>query len=126
MYARDLGSRLYEEFAKALAPDKLLNLATIFAIFDLPDCAAEIVLQFRDRISSLCDVDRMLDLLTAQAERSSPNKANYKSYLEQFESEPSRFLGTKNPLALAARAARQGYRKWRGRQQLLRMERKAP
>jgi methyltransferase FkbM-like protein len=126
MYARDLGSDLYDEFAKALAPDKLLNLTAIFAIFDLPDCAAEIALKFRDRISNLCDVDRMLDLLTAHAERSSPGQASYKSYLAQFENQPTHFLGTKNPLVLAARAARHGYRKWRGRQELLKMERKAP
>jgi hypothetical protein len=126
MYARDLSSGLYDEFAQALTSDKLLNLAAIFAIFDLPDCAAEIVLKFQDQISSLCDVDRMLDLLTAQAECSSPGKASYKGYLEQFENEPSRFLGTKNPLVLAARTVRHGYRKWRGRQELLKMERKAP
>lgn len=126
MYARDLGSGLYEEFAKALTPDKLLNLAAIFAIFDLPDCAAEIVVKFLDRISTVGDVDRMLDRLAAQAERTSPDKASYKSYLEQFENEPRRFLGTRNPLVLAARAARHGYRKWRGRQNLLKMERRAP
>ena len=126
MYARDLGSGSYHEFAQALTPDKLLNLAAIFAIFDLPDCAAEMVVKFRDRISILGNVERMLDLLTAQATRRSPGKASYKKYLDQFENEPSRFLGTKNPILLATRAARHGYRKWRGRQELLKMERKAP
>jgi len=47
MYARDLGSSLYDDFAKPLTAEKILHLAVIFAIFDLPDCAAELVLRFR-------------------------------------------------------------------------------
>jgi hypothetical protein len=126
MYARDLGSGSYDDFAKSLTPGKLLNLAAIFAIFDLPDCAAEVIIKFRDQVASVGDLDEMLDRLTAQATRSPTGKVSYQSYLEQFETEPSRFLNTKNPLVRAARATRQGYRKWRGRQELLKMERKGP
>src|SRR5215470_934888 len=42
MYARDLGSGLYDDFAKSLSAEKILNLAVIFAIFDLPDCGPKL------------------------------------------------------------------------------------
>jgi len=119
MYARDLGSGLYDEFAKSLSADKLLNLAAVFAIFDLPDCAAEVATKFRAQLALLADVDRMLDRLTAQLERS--RDASYRRHMERFENEPQEFLGTKNPLVLAARAWKRGYTKWRGRRELLRM-----
>ncbi len=47
LYARDLASGLYDDFANALGAEKLVNLMAIFAIFDLPDCAAELALKFR-------------------------------------------------------------------------------
>jgi len=33
MYARDLGSSLYDDFAKPLTAEKILHLAVIFAIY---------------------------------------------------------------------------------------------
>jgi FkbM family methyltransferase len=122
MYARDLGSGLYDELAKSFSTDKLLNLAAVFAIFDLPDCAAEVATKFRAQLAMLGDVDRMLDRLTAQLERS--RDASYRRHMERFENEPQEFLGTKNPLVLAAHAWKRGYAKWRGRRELLRIERK--
>src|SRR5215469_2776928 len=65
MYARDLAGGLYDEFAKTLTGEKLLNLAAIFAIFNLPDCAAELITKYRAELAGLGDVDRMLDRLTA-------------------------------------------------------------
>jgi hypothetical protein len=124
MYARDLGSGWYDEFAESLAADKILNLALIFAIFDLPDCAAEVLLRFRGELAVLGDVDRMLDLLTAQSERSVSDHASYKRHIERFAKDPRQFLGTRNPLVNLGRAWKDGYLKWRGRMQLLAMERK--
>ncbi len=124
MYARDLGSGLYEEFAKSLPAEKILNLAVVFAIFDLPDCAAEVLLKYRPLLATRWDVDRMLDLLSMQAERNlSYGEGSYPRHVERFERRPRTFLGTRNPVALLGRASRQGYLKWRGRMQLLKMER---
>ena len=120
MYARDLGSGLYREFADSLSADKILNLAAIFAIFDLPDCAAELLVEFRHRLSSCCTVDRALDALATQA-RGRP--AGYRRHLQRFVEHPRTFLGTKNPLLTISRAWMKGYRKWRGRMELLRLER---
>ena len=126
MYARDLGSGSYDEFAKTLTGDKLLNLAAIFAIFGLPDCAAELVNRFREQLGTLGNVDRMLDRLTAQDEARVSGEASYRRHQERFANEPRTFLGSKNPFLIAARAVKRGYVKWRGRRELLKMEGNAP
>jgi len=123
IYARDLGSGLYDDFANSLTADKVLNLAAIFAICDLPDCAAEVVLRFRSLLSQLCDVDRILDLLTTQAEHQVFGIASYNRRMERFLRKPGRFRGTRNPFLRLARAWEKGYLKWRGRMQLLKLER---
>lgn len=124
MYARDLGSDLYDEFAQRLTAENLLNLAAIFAVFDLPDCAAEVAVKYRSVLEQICDVDRILDLLAAQARREgTAHEGEYRQWMNDFEQRPQRFLGTKNPLLLAGRAWQRGYRKWRGRRQLLEKER---
>ena len=123
MYARDLGSGMYEAFADRLSSDKLLNLSAIFAIFDLPDCAAEVLMTYQGKIRELGDVDLMLDRL---AEQESSGEGSYRGHLDRFEHAPGDFLASKNPLVLAARGLKRGYRKWRGRAELLKMERSAP
>ena len=120
MYARDLGSGLYRELAESLSADKILNLAAIFAIFDLPDCAAELLVGFRNLLASCCDLDRALDALATQA---GGGAAGYRRHLQRFVKHPRAFLGTKNPLLTISRAGMKGYRKWRGRMELLRLER---
>lgn len=125
MYARDLASGLYEDFSKGLTAGKILNLAAIFAVFDLPDCAAEVALNFRSQLAPICDVDRVLDLLAAQARRKgSAGQGGYRELMQEFERRPNRFLGTKNPVTRAGCAWRDGYLKWRGRMQLLERERR--
>ena len=124
MYARDLASNLYEDWASALSAEKILNLVAIFAIFDLPDCAAEVALKYRPLLSRLCDVDRILDLLTTQAELRLFGYASYRRRMESFSQEPGRFRGTRNPFLRLARASKKGFLKWRGRMQLLDLERR--
>ncbi len=121
MYARDLASGLYDDFAHSLSADKLLNLMAIFAVFDLPDCAAELALKFREMLSSRFDVERMLDLLAAQEENS--GKASYQRHVDRFTQDPRGALGTKNPALQLGRALKKGYLKWRGGRQLARLER---
>ncbi len=123
MYARDLASGLYRDFAAAASPDKILNLVAIFAAFNLPDCAAEIALTFRTALSSLCDVDKVLDLLTAQAETTVFGRADYRRRMNRFAQEPRSFLRTRSALARTAKALREKYLKRRGRKQLRRFER---
>jgi Methyltransferase FkbM domain len=124
MYARDLASGIYQDFAESLPAEKILNLVVILAIFDLPDCAAEVVLKYQTLLSPRWDVERMLDLLGAQAERSLVYRpGSYRRHIETFHQTPRAFLGTKNPLLRVGPALRKGYLKWRGRMELLRLER---
>ncbi len=123
MYARDLASGLYDDFANSLNADKLLNLVAIFAVFGLPDCAADLALKFRAPLSKQFDVDKMLDLLTAQDEGSGSSSAKYNEHIDRFERQPNRFLGTKNPAVQLGRALKKGYLKSRGKRQLAKLDR---
>jgi len=73
-----------------------LNLICIFASFHLPDCAAEVVLRFSDRLRSVCDVDRILNLLAAQAQGPTETPLSYREYIRRFESNDAMFF-TKSP-----------------------------
>ena len=84
-YARDWVAPYWEAASAAASPDKLLKLATIFSIHDLPDCAAEIVVRFRDRLAALLDVDDALDLLAADSQRPAKRPLKYREYLAAFE-----------------------------------------
>ena len=66
----------------------------------------------------------MLDLLAAQSERKVSGRASYRALMEKFEERPQALLGTRNPLVNLARQFRKGYLKWRGRRELLGIERK--
>jgi hypothetical protein len=123
MYARDLASGLYDDFANSLGPEKLLNLMAILAVFSLPDCAAEVALKFRAALSPRFDVDKILDLLTAQEEGTISGKSSYRQHMSRFAQSPNTFLRTKNPALQLARALKKGYLKWRSRRQLARLER---
>ena len=80
LYFRDIvGDR---ESAK-LSPNKLLKLACLYELFDLPDCAAELLNNFRSDLAHLIDVDRCLDLLV----KSSGKKESYLEHIKKFEAD---------------------------------------
>jgi FkbM family methyltransferase len=92
LYLRDLGFGEYRELAQRLGPEKLLNLVCLFAVFNLMDCAADIVRQFRGRLSSLCDPVRLLDLLAAQAQGPEGPHLSYRDWMMRFESQDDLFF----------------------------------
>ena len=92
LYVRDLGNPEHQEFAAGLPPIKLLNLVCVFAAFKLPDCAAEIALRFRQRLSPLCDVDHLLDLLSEQAQGAGERRLSYREYMERFAAQDGMFF----------------------------------
>jgi hypothetical protein len=97
LYIRDLGSREYDEFTARLPITKLLKLICIFAAFNLPDCAAEVALRFEDRLGSVCDVGRILDLLAAQAQGPAETPLSYREYIRRFESHDPMFFTRSTP-----------------------------
>jgi FkbM family methyltransferase len=93
LYVRDLGSAEHDAFTAGLAPGKLLNLVCIFAAFDLPDCAAEIVLRFDPTLARLCDTEHLLDLLAAQAQGPFRRRPlTYREYMARFEAQDPMFF----------------------------------
>jgi hypothetical protein len=91
LYIRDVCLPGNAAFAAALSPEKLLKTAAIFAAFDLPDCAAEILVKFRAGLATLCDVDSFLDTLAAQAQPGAESPLSYKDYLAAFEQDSDLF-----------------------------------
>jgi hypothetical protein len=61
-----------------LSPDKLLKLACLFEIFDMPDHAAEILITYRTELENLIDVDENLNILTKEA---TGKDITYKEYM---------------------------------------------
>jgi FkbM family methyltransferase len=96
IYIRDLASQDYDAFTASLPVAKLFNLICIFSAFNLPDCAAEITLRFRDRLSFCSDVDRILDLLAAQAQGATDPPLTYREYIRRFESNDPMFFTRAN------------------------------
>jgi FkbM family methyltransferase len=85
LYVRDLASAEHADLAARLGPHKLLNLVCVFATFDLPDCAAEVVLRYEQHLAPYCDTARVLDLLAAQGQPGSGPKLPYRELIERFD-----------------------------------------
>ena len=92
LYLRDMANPINADLASRMAADKLLNLISLFAMFRLPDCAAEVALEFRDKISPVCDVHHLLNLLAVQAQAGSGSALSYDEYLSRFEASGSMFF----------------------------------
>jgi len=67
---------------------KLLKLACLFELYDLPDCAAEILLRFREKIAR-SDTDQLLNLLVPRFDGA---RLPYTEYLARFNADPRSFL----------------------------------
>src|SRR5262249_21027499 len=92
LYLRDLCQSDWLAMADKGTPESLMKLAALFSMFNLPDCAAEVLVKFRDRIADIFDVEMGLDLLAAQAQPNSP-KVSYARYMEGFERDGPYFYG---------------------------------
>lgn len=84
-YARDICAPWEYAFAARLSDEGIAKAAALFAIFGLPDCAAEVLATFRERLEALLDVDRGLDLLAAQAQPGNASPLSYRDYIASFE-----------------------------------------
>lgn len=105
LYIRDLGNPEHRGLAERLRPAKLLNLVAVFAAFNLPDCAAEIALVYRKALAGVCDVDRVLDLLAAQAQGDVERPLTYREYMDAFDrGDPMFFPGSKASTPNGARS----------------------
>ena len=78
-----------EELATAYGADKLIKLACLYELIGLPDCAAEVINRFADRLAEFGDTEPLPDALTPPL---LGQRLSYREYLAKFESEPHLFL----------------------------------
>ena len=76
-----------------LSPDKLLKLACLFEIFNMPDHAAEILITFRDELENLIDVNENLDILTKELTGKDITYSDYISSLTEESLLPNQIFG---------------------------------
>lgn len=72
----------------------LSPLDAAFESYDLPDCAAEIFVKYREQLSPLVDVGACLDLLTTTG--GLPG-LSYTQHMERFKENPRSFLPNHAP-----------------------------
>jgi Methyltransferase FkbM domain len=90
LYLRDVGIQGYEaHWGISLAPVKLLKLCCLYELHGLQDCAAEVLLKYRESLSGLVDVDLCLDLLTPALPDG--RQVSYREYIEFFENNVTAF-----------------------------------
>lgn len=88
-YARDLAATGYDAiFGFHATPAKLAKLLTLFEIFGLPDCGAELLVERRAELSSILDVDAALDALARQMDKQCGGFAELNA---RFEKAPDSF-----------------------------------
>jgi hypothetical protein len=86
LYVLDLGDPARGGAAHVSSPAKLAKLCAIYACFGLRDCAAEVLLTYRDRLADLLEVDEVLNLLAEEAQgRKDGYCLSYAEYLAAFE-----------------------------------------
>ncbi len=89
IYFRDLAAPHNAEFAASLPSKKIAKLAALFAMFGLPDCAAELFLRFKPQLAAVFDVEKCIAALVRQAAgRGAPT---YFDYIGEFEADGRRF-----------------------------------
>lgn len=100
-YARDLCAERWKDLAARISTEKIAKLAAIFSAWEQPDSAAELLLKFRDRLSTLFDVDAALDMLAAQTQYADGEKdeveiLSYRDHMALFATAPSEFYPPPN------------------------------
>lgn len=84
IYLRDLAAPQNHTIAHQLSADKIAKSAALFSLFGLPDCAAEVLLTFRERLAEQFDVDALLEVLAAQAQEGTESRLSYREYMDAF------------------------------------------
>lgn len=86
LYLRDPASKYQNNapICPTLSVDKLLKLACLYEIFSLPDCAAEILIEYRNQFETFINVDYYLDLLTQEVTN---RKISYSEYIKSVSAD---------------------------------------
>jgi hypothetical protein len=65
----------------SLTPAQLLKAASLFEIYSLNDCAAELIIEHRDRLERDVNCEELLDLLTPELR---DHKLGYREYMKVY------------------------------------------
>ncbi len=85
LYLRDLCAPEHRGTADRYGPEKLVSLAALFSLSGLPDHAGEVLVNFREQLTPLIDVDRGLDLLTEETELGRELGLTYHELIAAFQ-----------------------------------------
>lgn len=103
-YARDPAGPDWRDLGAAMTPEKMAKLAAIFSVWNQPDAAAEILLEYRSTLRQVFDVAVGLELLAGEAQKRSKKAVAYSDYLAAFEAEAPSFYPP--PFDIPARTAK--------------------
>jgi hypothetical protein len=92
LYLRDFAFQLDGADSDRYSWEKIAKLIALFAMFNLPDQAAETALRFRDRLKDWFNVDTVLDMLAAQMQEGRGTVSSYPEYMAEFASEDPWFF----------------------------------
>jgi hypothetical protein len=110
LYLRDVGYPFAGRDLSGWSDDKLLKLATLFAMTGLLDHAAEVLILFRERLAERLDIDATLDLMTRETQDGDADLwtgrrfPGYRDYIAAYEADDPAFYGAE-PRRHAARQA---------------------
>lgn len=102
LYVRDLLADEFRGLGRSWSTEKLAKLVAIYALFGLPDCAAEVVVAERERLGTILDPDVVLDRLAAQAQPGRETPWTYADYMAAFAREDPFFYPSPQLTAAAA------------------------
>ncbi len=95
LYLRDFAFRTENVNPDKYSWEKLAKLIVLFALFDLPDQAAETALRFRKRLSDSIEIEKVLDMLADQMQRNRGGlgkSRDYRAYMDEFSREEPCFF----------------------------------
>jgi hypothetical protein len=78
--------------SSSLTTEQLIKLAAVFSAWGQPDSAAEVIVQFAERLGNAIDVEQALDLLAAQIQGGGDEVLPYREYTAEFSRESPRFF----------------------------------
>jgi len=90
-YARDFLAAHRAAAAAGFSVEKLAKLAAVFAAWDVPDAAAELLTARRQELAALFDIEAGLDLLAAQTQTQRRRPLSYRDYMATFEADSPSF-----------------------------------
>lgn len=89
VYFRDLAAPEQRSLAEQHSLAKLAKLACLYEMFQVPDCAAELVNVFRERFAAVADPEALLNALTPPLRG---RTFTYREYLATFEQDIKLFM----------------------------------